>query len=451
MAATDAFAYSHHPLSENEHRKQLRRAVVASTIGTAIEWYDFFLYSTVTGLVFAKLFFPQSDPLTGTLEAFAIYAVGFVARPIGAAIFGHYGDRIGRKSTLIATLLLMGLATFAVALVPTYEQIGIWGAVLLTVLRFLQGVGVGGEWGGSVLLSMEWSRSDDTRGFIASWPQFGVPCGLFLANLAVLALSQMSGDQFLSWGWRIPFALSLILVVVGIYIRLGILETPTFARLVAERKVERTPMLEVIRSHPREILLSAFARMSEQAPFYIFTAFVFAYGTGTLGVSRDFLLVAVLAASVLSFIWIPLFGHISDRIGRKNMYMLGVLTTGVFGFVYFGLLDTGSLVLIFIAILLSLIPHDMQYGPQAALIAESFPGRLRYSGASLGYQLASVIAGGPAPLIATWLFSRTHSAYAIAGYIAVCAVISLVATAMMHDYTGKDIESEFAHGARRAA
>ena len=449
MAATDTLSYQ--SLSADEHRTQLRRAVIASTVGTAIEWYDFFLYSTVTGLVFAKLFFPKSDPLTGTLEAFAIYAVGFVARPVGAAIFGHYGDRIGRKSTLIATLLLMGLATFAVALVPTYEQIGIWGAVLLTVLRFLQGVGVGGEWGGSVLLSMEWSRSNHNRGFIASWPQFGVPCGLFLANLAVLALSQMSGDQFLSWGWRIPFALSLILVVVGVYIRLGILETPTFAKLVAERKIERTPILEVIRSEPREILLSAFARMSEQAPFYIFTAFVFSYGTGTLQVSRDFLLVAVLAASVLSFVWIPLSGHISDRIGRKNMYMLGALVTGLFGFAYFGLLNTGSLALIFIAIMLSLIPHDMQYGPQAALIAESFPGRLRYSGASLGYQLASVIAGGPAPLIATWLFSRYHSAYAIAGYIAVCAIITLVATAMMHDYTGKDIEGEHAHRARLAA
>jgi metabolite-proton symporter len=449
MAATEAFSHSHQVLSEHQHRTQLRRAIIASTIGTTIEWYDFFLYSTVTGLVFAKLFFPTSDPLTGTLEAFAVYAVGFAARPIGAAIFGHYGDRIGRKSTLIATLVLMGFATFAVALVPTYDQIGIWGAVLLTVLRFLQGVGVGGEWGGSVLLSMEWSRSDHTRGFIASWPQFGVPCGLFLANLAVLALSQMSGDQFLSWGWRVPFALSLILVVVGVYIRLGILETPTFARLVAERKVERTPILEVIRTQPREILLSAFARMSEQAPFYIFTAFIFAYGTGTLNVSRDFLLVAVLSASVLSFIWIPLFGHISDRIGRKKMYMLGALTTGIFGFAYFGMLDTGSLVLIFIAIVLSLVPHDMQYGPQAALIAESFPGRLRYSGASLGYQLASVIAGGPAPLIAAWLFARTHSPYAIAGYIAVCAVISLIATAMMRDYTGKDIDSEHAHGPRR--
>src|SRR3954462_8434371 len=281
-------------LTSSEHQRQLRRAVIASTVGTAIEWYDFFLYSTVTGLVFAKLFFPHSDPWVGTLEAFAIDAVGGIARPVGAAICGHYCDRIGRKSTLIATLLLMGLATAAVALVPTYESIGIWGAVILTALRFIQGVGVGGEWGGSVLMSMEWARGNQSRGFIASWPQFGVPCGLFLANLAVLAFSQMAGDQFLAWGWRIPFALSLILVAVGLYIRLGILETPVFSRLVAERQVDRTPMLTVIREYPKEILLSAFARMSEQAPFYIFTAFVFSYGIGTLHVSRDFLLTAVL-------------------------------------------------------------------------------------------------------------------------------------------------------------
>src|SRR3954451_507007 len=428
-------------LSESEHQTQLRRAVIASTVGTAIEWYDFFLYSTVTGLVFAKLFFPHSDPWVGTLEAFGIYAVGFAARPVGAAIFGHYGDRIGRKSTLIATLLLMGLATAAVALVPTYESIGVWGAVILTALRFIQGVGVGGEWGGSVLMSMEWARGNQSRGFIASWPQFGVPCGLFLANLAVLAFSQMSGDQFLAWGWRIPFALSIVLVGVGLYIRLGILETPVFAKLMAERKVDRTPMLTVIKKHPKEILLSAFARMAEQAPFYIFTAFIFSYGTETLHVSRNFLLTAVLSASVLSFVSIPLFGHLSDRIGRKNMYMIGAVTTGVFGFVYFAMLHVGSEPIIFLAIILSLVPHDMLYGPQAALIAESFPGRLRYSGSSLGYQLASVIAGGPAPLIATWLFGTFHSSTAIAVYIAVCAVITLVATAMMTDYTGKDINA----------
>ena len=431
------------PLSSSEHQVQLRRAVIASTIGTAIEWYDFFLYSTVTGLVFAKLFFPHSDPWVGTLEAFAIYAVGFIARPIGAAIFGHYGDRIGRKSTLIATLMLMGLATFAVALVPTYESIGIWGAVILTVLRFIQGVGVGGEWGGSVLMSMEWARTDKSRGFVASWPQFGVPCGLFLANLAVLAFSQMSGEAFLAWGWRIPFALSLILVGVGLYIRMGILETPVFAKLLAEKKVDKTPMLSVIRQHPKEILLSAFARMAEQAPFYVFTAFMFSYGIETLHVSRNFLLTAVLSASILSFVSIPFFGHLSDHIGRKNMYMIGAATTGVFGFIYFAMLNTGSETVIFLAIILSLIPHDMLYGPQAALIAESFTGRLRYSGSSLGYQLASIIAGGPAPLIATWLFGTYHSTSAIAIYIAVCAVITLVATALMTDYTGKDISGEY--------
>src|SRR5438477_2779720 len=244
-------------LSAQEHQTQLRRAVIASTVGTAIEWYDFFLYSVVTGLVFAKLFFPNSDPLVGTLEAFGVYAVGCIARPIGAAIFGHYGDRFGRKAALIATLLLMGVATFLVALVPTYERIGIWGAVLLTILRFVQGVGVGGEWGGSVLLAMEWAQSNRHRGFIASWPQFGVPVGLFLANLAVLAASAVSGDRFLTWGRRLPFVFSLALVGVGLWIRLGILETPVFARLTAERKIERRPVLEVVRRHPRELVLTA--------------------------------------------------------------------------------------------------------------------------------------------------------------------------------------------------
>ena len=429
-------------MPEDEQRRQLRRAVIASTVGTAIEWYDFFLYSTVTGLVFAKLFFPTSDPLVGTLQAFAIYAVGFIARPIGAAIFGHYGDRIGRKSTLIATLLLMGLATFAVAFVPTYNSIGIWGAILLTVLRFIQGVGVGGEWGGSVLMSMEWTRSNAHRGFAASWPQFGVPAGLFLANLAVLAFSQMSGNAFQDWGWRIPFALSIILVGLGLYIRLRILETPVFARLLEQRRIEPTPIVEVIKRQPKEILLSAFLRMGEQAPFYIFTAFVFAYGVNTLKVSADFLLSAVLVASIVSFFTIPYCGHLSDRIGRKKMYMLGAAVMAVFGFIYFAVLDTANPVLMFIVIVVSLIPHDMMYGPQAALIAESFTGRLRYSGASLGYQLASIIAGGPAPLIATAIFARTHSGQAIAVYVLICGLISLVATAMLRDYTNKDISQE---------
>jgi MFS family permease len=429
-------------LDDAQHRRQLRRAVLAATIGTAIEWYDFFLYSTVTGLVFAKLFFPKADPLVGTLEAFGVYAVGFLARPIGAAIFGHYGDRIGRKAALIATLLLMGTATFLVALVPGYNSIGIWGAVLLTFLRFVQGIGVGGEWGGSVLLSMEWAQSNQHRGFIASWPQFGVPAGLFLANLAVLAVSAVSGDQFLVWGWRVPFLLSIILIAIGMYIRAGILETPVFRKLIAEKRIAKTPVLEVIRNQPREIILTALCRMAEQAPFYLFTAFIFAYGTDLLHLKRNFLLTSVLAAATLSFVSIPLFGHLSDRYGRKRVYMLGAALTGAYGFAYFGLLDTKTPALVALAIVLSLIPHDMMYGPQAALIAESFTGRLRYSGASLGYQLSSLIAGGPAPLIATALLSKYHSATPIAIFVLACSVITLIATAMLKDNTNKDISGD---------
>jgi metabolite-proton symporter len=438
-----AIASTYGTLSESDHSAQLRKAVIASTIGTAIEWYDFFLYGTAAGLIFGKLYFPNSDPLTATLAAFGTYFIGFVGRPIGAAIFGHYGDRIGRKATLIATLLCMGIATFLIAFVPTYESIGIWGAVILTILRMIQGIGVGGEWGGSVLLAMEWSRTHGQRGLVASWPQFGVPCGLFLSNLAVLAFSAWSGDQFATWGWRIPFLLSIVLVAIGLWIRLGILETPVFQQLVNKNRIEKAPIIEVIKKQPKEILLSALLRMSEQAPFYIFTAFVFAYAVGTLKMSRDLILTAVLVASCVSFITIPLSGHISDRIGRRKMYLIGAATTGVFGFLYFGMVDTAAPLLVFIAIVLSLIPHDMQYGPQAALIAEAFTPRLRYSGASLGYQLASVIAGGPAPLIATALFAAYHSGYAVSFYIAACAVVSLVAAALMPDYTGRDISAEY--------
>jgi metabolite-proton symporter len=426
-----------------DHSAQLRRAVIASAIGTTIEWYDFFLYSTVTGLVFAKLYFPKADPLVGTLDAFAVYAVGFAARPVGAAIFGHWGDRLGRKSALIATLILMGVATFLVGIVPTYASIGIWGAILLTLLRFIQGIGVGGEWGGSVLLSMEWARTDHHRGFVASWPQFGVPAGLFLANLAVLVFSTMSGDQFSTWGWRVPFLLSIVLVAVGLWIRLGILETPVFRRLIEEDRIERAPVVEVFRLQAKEVFLSAFVRMAEQAPFYIFTAFVFAYGVGTLKVSRDLLLTAVLAASVVSFFSIPIAGHLSDRFGRRRVYIVGAIATGIFSWLYFALLNTLVPFWMFVAIVVSLIPHDTMYGPQAALIAESFTGRLRYSGASIGYQLASIIAGGPAPLIAAALLAYYGSWVTIAVYISICAVISVIAAALMQDYTGKDISLEY--------
>jgi MFS family permease len=430
------------PLPESDHQRQLRRALIASTVGTTIEWYDFLLYSTMTGLVFGKLFFPKSDPLVGVLEAFAIYTVGFIARPIGAAIFGHYGDRIGRKGALIATLLLTGIATAAVGLVPGYNQIGIWGAVILTIIRFIQGIGVGGEWGGSVLLSMEWARTNKHRGFICSWPQLGGPAGLLLANVAVLVFSLISGDQFLIWGWRIPFLLSIVMIAIGLYIRLGIMETPVFRRIVAENRVARVPVLEVLKQQPRSIILSAFARMAEQAPAYIYLAFVFAYGTKVIHQDRDFLLICLICAGIVSLFTIPFAGHLSDRIGRKRMYMIGAVLTGLFGFAYFAMLNTAVPALILIAIVLSFVPHDLLYGPQAALIAECFTPRLRYSGCSIGYQLASVIAGGPAPLIATALLAATGSGYTIAVYIAFCAVVTLIATAFMPDYTNKDISEE---------
>jgi MFS family permease len=444
MVAVEATAVA--PMSEAEHQRALRRAVIASTVGTTIEWYDFLMYSTVTGLVFGKVYFPQEDPLTGTLSAFGVFFIGFVARPIGAAIFGHYGDRIGRKATLIVTLLMTGLATAAVGLVPGYNMIGIWGAIILTVLRLIQGIGVGGEWGGSVLLAMEWARTNKNRGFIASWPQFGAPAGLCLANIMVLLFSWISGDQFLTWGWRIPFLLSIGMVAIGLWIRLGILETPVFQRILAENRVERAPTIEVFKRHPREVILTALLRMAEQSPGYVFNAFVFSYGTLVLGASRDLLLWGLIVTTALGFITVPIAGAVSDRIGRRRMYIIGCVTVAVYTFIYFALLDTKVPGLMFLAVSLSFIPVMMMYGPEAALIAEAFTPRLRYSGASIGYQLASIIAGGPAPFISTWLFTRFNSTVPIGIYISICAVISIASALMLRDYTNKDIALEHQYG-----
>src|ERR1700692_497482 len=377
------------PMSEVEHQSALRRAVIASTVGTTIEWYDFLIYSTVSGLVFNKVYFPGSDPWIGTLQAFGVYFIGFVARPIGAVIFGHYGDRIGRKATLIVTLLITGIATFCVGLVPGFDSIGMWGAVILTLLRLIQGIGVGGEWGGSVLLAMEWSRTNKNRGFLSSWPQFGAPCGLFLANCAVLGFSEMSGDQFNVWGWRIPFLISIVMVGIGMWIRLGIRETPVFEKVVAEHRVERVPVLEVLKRQPKQVILSALLRLPEQGPGFIVGTFIFTYATTVLGQTRNFVLMAVITQTILGFIWVVCSGALSDNVGRKNMYMIGAASMGVFGFIYFAMLNTGIPWVIFLAIALSLLPVMTQYGPEAALIAESFSPRLRYSGTSIGPRSAS--------------------------------------------------------------
>jgi MFS family permease len=430
-------------LSEQEHQAQLRRALVAATVGTTIEWYDFLLYGTVAALVFGPSFFPKSDPLMGVLAAFGTFFIGFVGRPIGAAIFGHWGDRIGRKATLIATLLLTGFATTAVGLVPTYSSIGIWGAVLLTLLRLIQGIGVGGEWGGSVLLAMEWARGNHNRGFLSAWPQFGAPAGLFLANCAVLGFSRLSGDQFNVWGWRIPFLISIIMVAIGMWIRLGITETPVFQKVLAEERIERVPVLEVLKRQWRQVILSALLRLPEQGPGFIVGTFIFTYATTVLGQSRDFVLLGVISQTVLGFLWVVCAGALSDKIGRKNMYMIGAASMGVFGFIYFAMLNTGVPWIIFLAIAISLIPIMTQYGPEAALIAESFSPRLRYSGTSIGYQLASIIAGGPSPIVATWLFATYHSTLPIAIYIALMAIVGIIATSMLTDYTGKDISAEY--------
>jgi MFS family permease len=407
-------------------RTQRRRAAIAATIGTSIEWYDFFLYNTAAALIFPKLFFPSSNPFAGQLAAFGVQFVGFAARPIGAALFGHFGDRIGRRGTLIGTLLTMGVATALIGCLPTNASIGVTAAMLLTILRIAQGIGVGGEWGGSVLLAMEWG-DQRKRGLMASMPQLGVPIGLLLSTGVVRLVSDWSGAGFLVWAWRIPFLLSVALIGIGLYVRLRVLESPQFEAVVRQDAVVRQPVWRAIVEHPREILSSAFVRMAEQAPFYLFTVFVLTYGTKQLKLSQDDLLGYTMIAAAAGVVCVPLFGWLSDRIGRKVMYGIGIVCVGLYAFPYFGLLDTKAAGLVALGIVISLVLHAMQYGPQAALIAESFGANVRYSGAGIGYQLASVIAGGPAPLIATAILAATASSTWISVYIMGCAVLALLA------------------------
>ena len=410
-----------------------RRAVIASTVGTTIEWYDFFLYNTASALVFPALFFPHQAAYTGILLSFGTQFVGFAARPVGAAIFGHFGDRIGRKAMLVTTLMLMGISTFLIGLLPTYSAIGYAAPILLTLLRIAQGLGVGGEWGGSVLLSMEWGVPK-RRGLMASWPQLGVPMGLLLSTAAVRLLTSWTGASFDNWGWRIPFLISIVLVAVGLYVRLRVLETPEFEDVRQRRAVVRYPLFQVLRRQWGQVLSSAFVRMSEQAPFYLFTVFVLTYTTTKLKLNRNDVLNDVLIAAAIGLLTVPLFGHLSDRIGRRLVYGIGIVLTAVYAFPYFGLLNTKTTGLVLLGVILSLVFHDMQYGPQAALIAESFGPDVRYSGAGLGYQLASVIAGGPAPLIATRILEKTGSSTGISFYIIGCCILAMIALLFMPHY-----------------
>lgn len=423
--------------------------ISASTIGTAIEWYDFFVYGTIAAIVFPALFFPKFDYIAGLLAAFTANYFGFIARPIGGAFFGHLGDRIGRKSTLVITLLFMGIATALVGLMPDYATIGIAAPILITVLRFCQGFGVGGEWSGSVLLSMEYGHKSN-RGFWAGWPQAGVPIGLVLSTGAVALFhfifpGEVVGSAFFVIGWRIPFLLSALLIIIGLYIRLRILETPLFRQVLAEKREAKAPLVDAFRYHWKEIFLTAFVRFGEQGPFYVFTTFVIAYITKTLKLPSNDALIAISVAGILALATIPTCGYLSDRFGRRMWYAVGSIFMGLYAFPYFWLLNTGNIFLIILGTVLAVsVAHPLLYGPQAALIAERFSTRVRYSGSSLGYQLAS-IAGGASPIIAAALLAP-YGYQGIAIYLAILAAISLIAVLLLKDFTQTDISSDTVYG-----
>jgi MFS family permease len=422
---------------EATRRRQVRLAAAASVVGTSIEWYDFFLYGTAAAIVFPAVFFPKSSSYSGTLDSFATYAVGFAARPVGAAIFGHWGDRLGRKATLIVTLLMMGIASALVGVLPGTVSIGVAAPILLVVLRVLQGIAVGGEWSGSVLLSMEWGKQN-RRGLMASWPQIGVPIGLLLGTGAMTAIALSAEGAFKAWAWRIPFLASLVLVAIGLWVRLKVMETPLFARLVEEQTVAKVPVMEVVRRHPREIVLSALLRMSEQAPFYLYTAFALTYIKDHLHRTEGLGLAAVTVGGALELFLIPASGHLSDRLGRRPVYATGAVLMAVVAFPFFLLLNTKTAGLIILGTALIAVAHAIQYGTQSSYIAESFPTGLAYGGSGLGYQTASLIAGGPAPLLATWMLPN-FGWQAISVYIIACVVLSLIAVVFLPDRRGANL------------
>jgi MFS family permease len=423
-------------ISDAVRRRESIRAIVASTVGTTIEWYDFYLYGSAAALVLPRLFFSGLDASTAAILSWVTFYFGFLGRPLGAVLFGHFGDRIGRKALLVTTMMVMGIATTAIGLVPSYAAIGIWGAVFLTLLRIVQGMAVGGEWSGSVLMAGEWAPPE-RRGLASSFPQMGSPLGLILGNSVLAAMTSLQDEAtFFAWGWRVPFLLSLVLIGVGLYIRLGVLESPVFAKIKADGKIVRAPVAVVIRENWREVALTALLRSGQLAPYYISTTFILAYGTQVLGLSRAVLLNCVTIRAFAGLAVLPLAGHLSDTYGRKRTIAAGCVGTALSMFVLFGLMDTRSVALIIVALVVDGVFQDLQYGPQAAVIAENFPASRRYTGAGLGYNLAAITAGGPAPLIASYLFERFHTSAAIAAFGLATTLISLATLPALRNRAG---------------
>ena len=430
------------PSVPDEEFNQIVKVALASMIGTSIEWYDYFLYGTAAALVFNKLFFPSFDPLVGTLLAFATFSLGFIARPVGGIVFGHYGDKIGRKKMLYITLMIMGLSTACIGLLPTYSLIGIWAPVLLITLRLLQGFGLGGEWGGAVLMAVEHAPAN-RRGFYGSWPQLGAFVGLLLSTFVFRAVSKLPDAAFLSWGWRIPFLASFLLVAVGIWIRLTISESPVFLKLKKEEKaVAKMPIIEAITKHPKNILIAMGARFAENGLFYIFTVFSLTYISTYLKVPRIIGLNGLLWAAFIGIFTCAGWGALSDKLGRRPVYMYGAIACGVLAFPFFWMLGTRDPMIITLAIVIPVtLGHAAMYGPQASFLSEMFSARVRYSGASLGYQLASIFAGGLSPLVATYLLSRGIAAGKGPTFIAYY-MIGLVMVTVIAVYFAKETNKE---------
>jgi MHS family shikimate/dehydroshikimate transporter-like MFS transporter len=421
----------------------IRKVAIASFIGTTIEWYDFFLYGTASALVFGRLFFPKYDEMTGVMASYSTYAVGFIARPIGGMVCGHFGDRIGRKSMLIFTLSLMGVATALIGLLPTYDQIGVWAPALLVALRIAQGFAVGGEWGGAVLMAVEHSPKG-RRGFYGSWPQVGVPVGLLLSTGAFALISALPEDALFSWGWRVAFLLSVLLVGVGLYVRLAMTEPPEFAEIKRTSSESKAPILDVVRQHPKNVVLAMGARIAENGAFYLYTVFILTYATlPQIGFSRQSVLYAIALAAVVEIVAIPTYGWMSDKLGRRPIYLFGAIFTGLFAFPFFWLVETSMTSLMTLAIVAALVGgHSAMYGPQASFFSELFGTRVRYSGASLGYQLASVIAGGLSPLIATNLLKRTGASWPIALFVVGMAVVTTVSVFLAAETAHGEIDAK---------